>query len=51
VRDTILNDPYCERFLAAFAETNYGPWIRYLLETSNRAGNRLELDFSDILSS
>lgn len=49
VQGEILNDPYCELYLELFDNTNYGPWMRYLLESELRPGNHLELDLSDHL--
>lgn len=49
VQNEIRNDPYCELYLELFADTNYGPWMRYLLESELRPGNRLELNLTDNL--
>ncbi len=39
-REEITGSRYYEDFLEAFKESNYGPWIRYMMETTELPGNR-----------
>ena len=49
VQEEILKDPYYDEFLRVFADTNYGPWMRYLMESALIAGNHLKVDYSEYL--
>ena len=49
VQEEILTDPYYEQFLNVFADSNYGPWMRYLLESSLVVGNYLNIVYADYL--
>ena len=40
-RAEIAADPYCRKLLSALEGTNYGPWIRYEMETAALPGNAL----------
>lgn len=47
VQEEIVSDPFYDRFLELFRESNYGAWMQYLLESELIAANRLELDVSE----
>lgn len=46
-REAIMGSPNYEDFLEAFAESNYGPWIRYMMETTAEPGNRAVIPLAE----
>jgi predicted phosphodiesterase len=46
-REGIMGSPHYEDFLEAFAESNYGPWIRYMMETTAEPGNRAVIPLAE----
>jgi hypothetical protein len=46
-REAIMGSPHYEDFLEAFAESNYGPWIRYMMETTAEPGNRAVIPLAE----
>ena len=42
-RQEFLDDPSYERMLKAIQDTNYGPWVKYMIETTEHSATRLQM--------
>ena len=42
-RQEFLDDPFYERMLKAIQDTNYGPWVKYMIETTEHSATRLQM--------